>query len=96
MSARERLIGVRVTLTGEDHATRSVNLSGSFRLGERYRFRDLTPGKYRLVAKAEDGPPALELWDQYVAFEVGQVTQLPLSGTNTKVKPDQFPGHPPK
>jgi len=47
VSARERLIKVRVTLTGEDDATKSVNLSGPFRLGEGYGFRDLAPGKYR-------------------------------------------------
>ena len=40
--------------------------------------------------------PALELWDQNVAVEVGQVTQRPLSATNSKVKPDQFPGPAPK
>jgi hypothetical protein len=77
-------------------ATKSVNLSGPSRLGEGYEFRDLAPGKYRLVAKAEDGAPALDLWDQYVTVEAGRVTQLPLSATNSKVKPDQFPGPPPK
>ncbi len=92
VSPRERLIKVRVTLTGEDDATRSVNLSRPFRLGERYEFRDLAPGTYRLVAKAEDGAPTLELWDQHVTVEAGQVTQLPLSATNSKVTPDEFPG----
>ncbi len=92
VSPRERLIKVRVTLTGEDDATKSVNLSRPFRLGERYEFRDLAPGKYRLVAKAEDGAPAVELWDQHVSVEAGQVTQLPLSASNSKVSPDRFPG----
>jgi hypothetical protein len=36
------------------------------------------------------------LWDQHVTVEAGQVTQLPLSATNSKVKPDQFPGPAPK
>jgi hypothetical protein len=40
--------------------------------------------------------PALELWDQNVAVEAGQMTQLPLSAANSKVKPDQFPGPAPK
>ena len=96
VSARERLIKVRVTLTGEDDASKSVNLSGPFRLGEGYGFRDLAPGQYRLVAKAEAGPPALDLGDQYVTVEAGRVTRLPLSATNSKLKPDQFPGPPPK
>jgi tetratricopeptide (TPR) repeat protein len=94
--ARERLIKVRLTLTGEDDATKSVNLSRPFRLGEAYEFGDLAPGKYRLVAKAEDSAPALELWDQHVIVAAGQVTQLRLSATNSKVTPDQFPGPAPK
>jgi tetratricopeptide (TPR) repeat protein len=92
VNPRERLIKVRVTLTGEDDATRSVNLSRPFRLGDRYEFRDLAPGKYRLVAKAEDGAPTMELWDQPVTVEAGQVTQLPLSASNSKVTTAQFPG----
>jgi tetratricopeptide (TPR) repeat protein len=92
VNSRERLIKVRVTLTGDDPSTKSVNLSRPFRLGERYEFRDLAPGKYRLVAKAEDGAPAMELWEQTLSVEAGQVTQLPLGPANSKVSPDQFPG----
>ena len=92
VNSRERLIKVRVTLTGEDDYTKSVNLSRPFRLGERYEFRDLTPGKYRLVAKSEDGAPAMDLWDQHLTVEAGQATQLPLSASNSKVGPDKFPG----
>ena len=92
VDSRERLINVRVTLTGEDEGTKSVSLSRPFRLGDRYEFRDLTPGKYRLVAKSEDGAPAMELWDQRVTVEAGQVTQMPLTASNSKVGPDRFPG----
>jgi tetratricopeptide (TPR) repeat protein len=92
VNPRERLIKVRVTLTGEEDATKSVNLSRPFRLGERFEFLDLVPGKYRVVAKAEDGAPALDLWDQPVTVEAGKVTTLPLSASNSKQKPDQFPG----
>lgn len=96
VNSRERLIKVRMTLTGDDAATKSVNLSRPFRLGERYEFRDLEPGKYRLVAKAEDGAPAVELWNQQVTIEAGQTNQLPLGAANSKVSPDQFPGPAPK
>lgn len=92
VNPRENLIKVRVTLTGDDQETRAVNLSRPFRLGERYEFRDLAPGKYRLVAKAEDRTPAVELWDQRIVIEAGQVTQLPLSTANSSVSPSAFPG----
>jgi hypothetical protein len=36
------------------------------------------------------------LWNQNVTVEAGEVTQLPLSATNCKVTPDQFPGPAPK
>jgi tetratricopeptide (TPR) repeat protein len=96
VNSRAWLIKVRVTLSGDDQATRPVHLSRPFRLGERYEFRDLTPGKYRLVAKAEDGAPAVELWNQEVMIEAGKTTQLALSATNSKVSPAQFPGTSPR
>jgi len=96
VNSRERLIKVRVTLTGDDDGTKAVNVSRPFRLGERYEFSDLAPGKYRLVAKAEDGAPSMELWDQPVTVEAGQATQLPLSAANSKVTPEQFPGPSPR
>lgn len=92
VNPRERLIKVRVTLTGEEDATKSVNLSRPFRLGDRYEFSDLAPGKYRVVAKAEDGAPAVELWDQRVTVEAGKATTLALSASNSTQKPGQFPG----
>lgn len=92
VNPRERLVKVRVTLTGDDAATRSVNVSRPFRLGERYEFSNLEPGKYRLVAKSEEGAPAMELWDQQVTIEAGQATQLSLGAANSKVSPTQFPG----
>jgi tetratricopeptide (TPR) repeat protein len=96
VNSRVWLIKVRVTLSGDDQATRPVNLSRPFRLGERYEFRDLTPGKYRLVAKAEDGARAVELWNQEVMIEAGKTTQLALSAANSKVSPAQFSGTSPR
>ena len=34
----------------------------------------------------------MELWDQHVTVEAGQVTQLPLSASNSKATVAQFPG----
>jgi len=47
-------------------------------------------------AKAEDGAPAMELWNQQVTIEAGQTTQLPLGAANSKVSPSQFPGPAPQ
>ena len=96
VNSRAWLIKVRVTLSGDDQATRPAHLSRAFRLGERYEFRDLAPGKYRLIAKAEDGAPAVELWNQEVMIEAGKTTQLALNAANSKVSPAQFPGAAPR
>lgn len=96
VNSRVWLIKVRLTLTGDDQATRSVNLSRPFRLGERYEFRDLAPGKYRLVARAEDRNPPVELWNQQLTVEAGKTTQLPLSAANSTISPSQFPGPSPR
>jgi tetratricopeptide (TPR) repeat protein len=96
VNSRAWLIKVRVTLSGDDQVTRPVNVSRPFRLGERYEFRDLAPGKYRLVAKAMDGAPAVELWNQEVMIEAGKTTLLALSAANSKVSPAQFPGAVPR
>ena len=92
VNPRQWLIKVRVTLTGDDPGTKSVNLSRPFRLGERYDFQNLEPGKYRLVAKVEDGAPPVELWNETATIEAGQTTQLALGPANSRVSPDQFPG----
>jgi tetratricopeptide (TPR) repeat protein len=96
VNSRAWLIKVRVTLSGDDQATRPVHVSRRFRLGERYELRDLVPGKYRLIAKAEDGAPAVELWNQEVMIEAGKTTQLALNAANSKVSPAQFPGAAPR
>jgi hypothetical protein len=89
---REQLVMMRLTLTGEDGAAKGSKLSTQVGLGGQYEFPDLAPGKYRLVAASESGGPIMEVWNQPVSVEPGQVTRLPLSASNSKVSPQVFPG----
>jgi hypothetical protein len=89
---RERLVMMRLTLTGEDGPAKGAKLSAPFGLGGQYEFPDLAPGKYRLVAASESGGPIMEVWNQPVVVEPGQVTRVSLSATNSKVSPEFFPG----
>lgn len=92
IGSREQVVMMRLTLTGEDGAAKGVKLSAPFGLGGQYEFPDLAPGKYRLVAASESGGPVMEVWNQPVTVEPGQVTRLPLSASNSKVSPEIFPG----
>src|SRR5215510_8902892 len=89
VTAHERLVPLRITLTGEDNENRDVTLGRRFRLGEPYRLADARPGKYRLRAVAID--QNVELWDKQVVVEAGKETTLDLSATYSSVSPREFP-----
>jgi len=89
VAPRERLVPLRITLSGEDTENRDVQLGRRFRLGEPYRLSDARPGKYRLRAVAID--QNLELWDKQVVVEAGKETTLDLSATDSSVSPREFP-----
>ena len=88
VTPRERLVPLRITLTGEDRENRDVTLGRRFRLGEPYRLADARPGKYRLRAVAID--QNVELWDKQVVVEAGKETALDLSASDSSVSPREF------
>src|SRR5213593_1656562 len=88
VAPRERLVPLRITLSGEDTENRDVQLGRRFRLGEPYRLADARPGKYRLRAVAID--QNLELWDKQVVVEAGKETALDLSASDSSVSPREF------
>jgi|SRR5215470_5130914 len=85
----ERLVPLRITLSGDDKETRDVMLGRRFRLGEPYRLSNARPGKYRLRAVAID--QNVELWDKPVVVEPGKETILDLSATDSSVSAGDFP-----
>src|SRR5438445_7850983 len=88
VAPRERLVPLRITLSGEDTENRDVQLGRRFRLGEPYRLADARPGKYRLRAVAID--QNVELWDKQVVVEAGKETALDLSASDSSVSPREF------
>jgi len=89
VTAHERLVPLRITLTGEDKENRDVTLGRRFRLGEPYGLADARPGKYRLRAVAID--QNVELWDKQVVVEAGKETTLDLSAADSQVSTRDFP-----
>jgi hypothetical protein len=84
---KERLIRGRVTLTGDDSRTRGVERARPFRLGDRFEFKDLPGGSYRLLAEAW----GVTLWDQKVNVETGRDTEVQLNSASSSVLPSKFP-----
>src|ERR1043166_8729721 len=88
VTPRERLVPLRITLTGEDKENRDVTLGRRFRLGEPYRLADARPGKYRLRAAAID--QNVQRWGKQVGVEAGKETTLDLSASESSVSPREF------
>lgn len=84
---RDKLVRVKIRLTGEDVETRDVNLGRDFMLGRVYEFRDLTPGAYRLVAEVA----GTTMWDLKVAVPADKPTTLDLTEGNSAVSGDFDP-----
>jgi hypothetical protein len=86
---RQRLVPIRLTVSGDDASNREVSWSRRFRLGESYAFPALPPGKYRLTGEAMDtGTP---LWTHVVTVEPDKETVFDLTAAMSSVSPQAFP-----
>jgi tetratricopeptide (TPR) repeat protein len=92
VSPRQRLFKGDMVLEGDEEATRGVKRMRPFRVGDSYEFRDLPPGKYRLIASVDD----VNLWDQKVAIEPDKLTEVVLTQASSPVSPAKFPPPEPK
>jgi hypothetical protein len=91
---RVRQISGEMWLFGAEPGTEDVKRSRPFRLGTRYHFYDIPPGKYRIVARTTAFAENVTLWDQAVMVEDGTPTELALTPATAKVSPDKFPPPP--
>jgi hypothetical protein len=91
VTPRKRFVRGRVGVEGLDDANRDYKRNRPFRLGDVFEFRDMPPGKYRLVAKDEDKD--VGLWDQQIQIPGGgKTTEITLSPSNSLTSPAQYPG----
>lgn len=84
---RERMIPVRITLTGAEMGNRDVTITRRFRLGKTYELWNVPAGKFRLTARVA----GTLLWDQPVSVETGRDTVLDLTSASSPVSPRDFP-----
>lgn len=86
-----RLITGTMSLIGDEPVTHDVKRSRAFRLGDAYEFKDVPPGRYRVVALID----GTTVWDEKVTVEAGKDNQLTLSQATSPVPAGKFTASPP-
>jgi hypothetical protein len=86
-----RAVSGEMALSGIEGATETVKRFRPIRLGGRYHFHDLAPGKYRLVVRMAHHPEDVTLWDETVMVADGEPTELNLTPATARRSPDEFP-----
>jgi hypothetical protein len=77
-----------LSLIGDEPAILDVKRSREFGLGDRYGFKDVPAGRYRIVAVIDE----TTIWNESVTVEAGKDTTLTLSQSSSPVPADRFPG----
>lgn len=83
----ENPIPIRMSLVGDDDATKHVGQRRDFALGERFEFKDVPEGRYRLVGIFDDKI----IWEQRVTVKGGKQTDVALDQSASTVPPTTFP-----
>jgi len=76
-----------LSLIGDEPATFDIKRSREFGLGDKYGFRDVPAGRYRIVAVIDE----TTIWNESVTVEAGKDTTLTLSQSISSVPADRFP-----
>lgn len=80
-------IPIRISLMGREEGTRHVGLRRDVSLGERFEFKDVPEGQYRLVGVFDDRI----IWDRNVTVQSGKQTDVALDQGSSSVPAGYFP-----
>ena len=83
----EHKVPVRIAIVGSEDATRELRQRMQVYLGERFEFKDVPEGQYRLIGAFADKI----LWDQSVTVKSGKQTDVALSQATSSVPANTFP-----
>jgi tetratricopeptide (TPR) repeat protein len=83
----EHKVPVRIAIVGSEDATRELRQRTQVYLGERFEFKDVPEGQYRLIGAFADKL----LWDQSVTVKGGKQTDVALSQATSSVPANTFP-----
>jgi hypothetical protein len=87
VNPKDLFIRGRMALLRDDEGPREVVRGRPFRLGDAYEFRDVQPGKYRLVAWID----RTIIWDETVSVEPGKVHEVVLTQAKSRIPADKLP-----
>ena len=83
----EHKVPVRIAIVGSEDATRELRQRTQVYLGERFEFKDVPEGQYRLIGAFADKL----LWDQSITVKGGKQTDVALSQATSSVPAKTFP-----
>lgn len=83
----EHQVPVTIAIVGSDDATRELRQRTQINLGERFEFKDVPEGQYRLLGAFADKI----LWDQSITVKGGKQTDVALSQAMSSVPANTFP-----
>ena len=86
VTPQRRLISGSLLLSGDEPVTQDVKRTRAFRLGDAYEFKEIPPGRYRVVAVID----GTTVWDEKVTVEAGKDTTLTLSQSTSPVPVARF------
>jgi hypothetical protein len=83
----EHQVPVKIAIVGSEDRTRELRQRTQVYLGERFEFKDVPEGQYRLIGAFADKV----LWDQSVTVKGGKQTDVTLSQATSSVAANAFP-----
>lgn len=86
ITPRIQLITGNLSLIGDEPTTQDVKRNRAFRLGDAYDFKDVPPGRYRVVAVIDE----TKVWDEKVTVAAGKDTSLTLSQSTSPVPAGKY------
>jgi tetratricopeptide (TPR) repeat protein len=86
VTPHRHLITGSLALSGDEPVTQDVKRTRAFRLGDVYEFKDVPPGRYRVVATID----GTTVWDEKVAVEAGKDTTLDLLQATSPVPAGRY------
>lgn len=83
----EHQVSLRVSMLGTEDATRGVQRRAELLLGERFEFKEIPEGQYRVVGIHDDRI----VWDQRVTVKGGKQTELAWGQADSSLPVTAFP-----
>ncbi|HEY7254473.1 MAG TPA: tetratricopeptide repeat protein [Methylomirabilota bacterium] len=86
----EHRVQLRISMLGTEDSTRPVQRRADILLGEKFEFKDIPEGQYRLLGIHDDKI----IWEQRFAVRPGKQTDLALNQAASSVPANTFPPTP--